>query len=268
MISKEMMNVRHFHDHLSSSSHQNYDNNRNSTFFESNPMNMISHSHSHSSFPPMIIGAADDRFFHGHSLKSVRSDYLDSNCIPPMPLSYNRLPYVTHTETECTTLETEKRNGVTALSEIGSRMKKRKSEIVGDEDWEKKLKRNCSSDYIQVRARRGQATDSHSLAERARREKINMKMKCLQEMVPGCCSKATGKAGMLDEIINYVHSLQKQVEFLSMKLACLNPNLDKFMRKEMKICEIAAGSDHHMGNIVPAISLETLWAVLGLLWAY
>ncbi|KAK6163685.1 hypothetical protein DH2020_000549 [Rehmannia glutinosa] len=44
-------------------------------------------------------------------------------------------------------------------------------------------------DYIHVRARRGQATDSHSLAERV-----------------------TGKALMLDEIINYVQSLQRQVE--------------------------------------------------------
>ncbi|CDP02008.1 unnamed protein product [Coffea canephora] len=81
------------------------------------------------------------------------------------------------------------------------------------------------TDYIHVRARRGQATDSHSLAERARREKISKKMKCLQDLVPGC-NKVTGKAGMLDEIINYVQSLQKQVEFLSMKLATLNPRLD------------------------------------------
>ncbi|CAL9129048.1 unnamed protein product [Musa textilis] len=39
---------------------------------------------------------------------------------------------------------------------------------------------------VHVRARRGQATDSHSLAERARREKINARMKVLQELVPGC----------------------------------------------------------------------------------
>ncbi|XWS29287.1 hypothetical protein CRYUN_Cryun24cG0015400 [Craigia yunnanensis] len=80
-------------------------------------------------------------------------------------------------------------------------------------------------DYIHVRARRGQATDSHSLAERARREKISKKMKCLQDLVPGC-NKITGKAGMLDEIINYVQSLQRQVEFLSMKLAALNPSVE------------------------------------------
>ncbi|KAK2971414.1 hypothetical protein RJ640_025364 [Escallonia rubra] len=80
-------------------------------------------------------------------------------------------------------------------------------------------------DYIHVRARRGQATDSHSLAERVRREKISERMKLLQDLVPGC-NKVTGKALMLDEIINYVQSLQRQVEFLSMKLATINPRLD------------------------------------------
>lgn len=80
-------------------------------------------------------------------------------------------------------------------------------------------------DYIHVRARRGQATDSHSLAERVRREKISERMRYLQDLVPGC-NKITGKAGMLDEIINYVQSLQRQVEFLSMKLATVNPRLD------------------------------------------
>lgn len=80
-------------------------------------------------------------------------------------------------------------------------------------------------DYIHVRARRGQATNSHSLAERVRREKISERMKFLQDLVPGC-SKVTGKAVMLDEIINYVQSLQRQVEFLSMKLATVNPRLE------------------------------------------
>ncbi|KAJ0988938.1 hypothetical protein J5N97_007294 [Dioscorea zingiberensis] len=91
-------------------------------------------------------------------------------------------------------------------------------------------------DYIHVRARRGQATDSHSLAERVRREKISERMKFLQDLVPGC-NKVTGKAVMLDEIINYVQSLQRQVEFLSMKLATVNPRLDfsmeNFITKDM-----------------------------------
>ncbi|KAI9079628.1 hypothetical protein K1719_038249 [Acacia pycnantha] len=92
---------------------------------------------------------------------------------------------------------------------------------------QKKSHEEPPTGYIHVRARRGQATDSHSLAERARREKISERMKMLQRLVPGC-DKVTGKALMLDEIINYVQSLQNQVEFLSMKLASVNPMLYDF----------------------------------------
>ncbi|KAF8653845.1 hypothetical protein HU200_061971 [Digitaria exilis] len=81
--------------------------------------------------------------------------------------------------------------------------------------------------YIHVRARRGQATDSHSLAERVRRERISERMRMLQALVPGC-DKVTGKALVLDEIINYVQSLQNQVEFLSMRIASMSPVLYGF----------------------------------------
>ncbi|KAI3896690.1 hypothetical protein MKW92_009087 [Papaver armeniacum] len=87
-------------------------------------------------------------------------------------------------------------------------------------------------DYVHVRARRGQATNSHSLAERVRREKISERMKLLQDLVPGC-DKVTGKALMLDEIINYVQSLQRQVEFLSMKLATVNPDINADIERIM-----------------------------------
>lgn len=90
-------------------------------------------------------------------------------------------------------------------------------------------------DFIHVRARRGQATDSHSLAERARREKISERMRILQDLVPGC-NKVIGKALVLDEIINYIQSLQRQVEFLSMKLEAVNsgpsPSTEGFQFKD------------------------------------
>ncbi|URE49093.1 HLH [Musa troglodytarum] len=87
--------------------------------------------------------------------------------------------------------------------------------------------RSSSDGYVHVRARRGQATDSHSLSERVRRKKISERMKMLQGLVPGC-DKVTGKALILDEIINYVQCLQNQVEFLSMKIASLSPVLYDF----------------------------------------
>ncbi|XVE97484.1 hypothetical protein REPUB_Repub03eG0023600 [Reevesia pubescens] len=65
-----------------------------------------------------------------------------------------------------------------------------------------------------VRARRGQATDPHSIAERLRRERIAERMKALQELVPN--GNKTDKASMLDEIIDYVKFLQLQVKVLSM----------------------------------------------------
>ncbi|KAL8099165.1 transcription factor BC1-like [Apium graveolens] len=118
-------------------------------------------------------------------------------------------------------------------SEVVEKGKKQRRNRGGAEKKDEEMKKNnvkkseeekegAPSGYIHVRARRGQATDSHSLAERVRREKISERMKLLQALVPGC-DKVTGKALMLDEIINYVQSLQNQVEFLSMKLASMNP---------------------------------------------
>ncbi|THG23777.1 transcription factor BEE 3-like isoform X1 [Camellia sinensis] len=90
-------------------------------------------------------------------------------------------------------------------------------------DYEKEA--DESEEVIHVKARRGKATDKHSLAERVRREKINNRLKRLQIIVPGCY-KSMGMAAMLDEIINYVHSLQNQVEFLSMELAAASSLYD------------------------------------------
>uniref|UniRef100_A0A0E0L8W4 BHLH domain-containing protein n=1 Tax=Oryza punctata TaxID=4537 RepID=A0A0E0L8W4_ORYPU len=73
---------------------------------------------------------------------------------------------------------------------------------------------NSASAKPRTRARRGQATDPHSIAERLRREKISERMKNLQDLVPN--SNKADKASMLDEIIDYVKFLQLQVKVLSM----------------------------------------------------
>ncbi|KAI3461146.1 hypothetical protein Pfo_017809 [Paulownia fortunei] len=96
----------------------------------------------------------------------------------------------------------------------------RGKKVKGNEKKEEKPR-----EVVHVRAKRGQATDSHSLAERVRREKINERLRCLQDIVPGCY-KTMGMAVMLDEIINYVQSLQNQVEFLSMKLTAASTFYD------------------------------------------
>ncbi|CBI15304.3 unnamed protein product, partial [Vitis vinifera] len=108
----------------------------------------------------------------------------------------------------------------------GSKAELEASSVAGEKPAEEsKPAEQSKQDYIHVRARRGQATDSHSLAERARREKISERMKILQDLVPGC-NKVIGKALVLDEIINYIQSLQRQVEFLSMKLEAVNSRMN------------------------------------------
>ncbi|KAH9678792.1 transcription factor bHLH60 [Citrus sinensis] len=172
--------------------------------------------------------------------------------------------------------------------------------------------------YVHVRARRGQATDSHSLAERARREKINARMKLLQELVPGCnktrqssyvgvlaglkclgdncsgfivqssvtefgihrgwddesvlCAAAdtsmasnmksyvlqiSGTALVLDEIINHVQSLQRQVEFLSMRLAAVNPRID-FNLDSLFVAESGSLID----SSFPGMVMPVMWPEL------
>ncbi|XP_071725322.1 transcription factor BEE 3-like [Rutidosis leptorrhynchoides] len=111
------------------------------------------------------------------------------------------------------------------------RKRKRKNEKDGERPRE----------VIHVRAKRGQATDTHSLAERVRREKINERLKCLKDLVPGCY-KTMGMAVMLDVIIKYVQSLQNQIQFLSMKLSAASMYYD-FNSPEMEIIEIMEGTN-------------------------
>ncbi|KAK8674481.1 hypothetical protein V6N13_112770 [Hibiscus sabdariffa] len=65
-----------------------------------------------------------------------------------------------------------------------------------------------------VRARRGQATDPHSIAERLRRERIAERIRALQDLVPSV--NKTDRAVMLDEIVDYVKFLRLQVKVLTM----------------------------------------------------
>ncbi|GBG65290.1 bHLH transcription factor [Chara braunii] len=60
------------------------------------------------------------------------------------------------------------------------------------------------------RAKRGQATDPHSIAERIRRERISERLRKLHELLP--ISDKVDTATMLDEAIQYVRRLQGQVQ--------------------------------------------------------
>ncbi|KAJ7552029.1 hypothetical protein O6H91_06G039400 [Diphasiastrum complanatum] len=58
-----------------------------------------------------------------------------------------------------------------------------------------------------VRARRGQATDPHSIAERLRRERIAERMKSLQELVPNSNKVSLDKGLRLFKVFDFCHVL-------------------------------------------------------------
>eukprot|EP00250_Pteridium_aquilinum_P034569 c7767_g1_i1 orf=100-1455(-) len=72
-----------------------------------------------------------------------------------------------------------------------------------------------SPDFVtcRTRAKRGCATHPRSIAERVRRNKINDRLKKLQDLVPNM-DKQTNTVEMLDEAVEYVKQLQSQVQEL------------------------------------------------------
>ncbi|CAN8326352.1 unnamed protein product [Cochlearia groenlandica] len=60
--------------------------------------------------------------------------------------------------------------------------------------------------------KRSRAAQMHNLSERRRREKINKNMKDLKEIIPRC--NKTDKASMLEEAIQYIKSLEMQIQMM------------------------------------------------------
>ncbi|XWS44431.1 hypothetical protein CRYUN_Cryun15aG0044200 [Craigia yunnanensis] len=98
---------------------------------------------------------------------------------------------------------------------------KRKSRARDAEDYE------CQSEPVELQpaagnkptqqsgsSRRTRAAAVHNLSERRRRDRINEKMRALQELIPHC--NKTDKASMLDEAIEYLKSLQLQLQVMWM----------------------------------------------------
>ncbi|KAI4988131.1 transcription factor PHYTOCHROME INTERACTING FACTOR-LIKE 13-like [Hordeum vulgare subsp. vulgare] len=70
----------------------------------------------------------------------------------------------------------------------------------------------CETAQKPATAKRRRAAQVHNLSERRRRDRINEKMRALQELVPHC--NKTDKASMLDEAIEYLKSLQLQLQVM------------------------------------------------------
>ncbi|KAF3438571.1 hypothetical protein FNV43_RR21334 [Rhamnella rubrinervis] len=167
------------------------------------------------------------KIFWAFSIKTIHQHYHSSPSFPQPSSSSDPAGNEFHESKKRKAMnvsESSSANSSPPVSEAGSKRKNASSgkgkRVKGNDKEEEKPK-----EVVHVRARRGQATDSHSLAERVRRGKINERLKCLQDIVPGCY-KTMGMAVMLDEIINYVQSLQNQVEFLSMKLTAASTFYD------------------------------------------
>ncbi|XP_057438454.1 transcription factor PIF1-like isoform X2 [Lotus japonicus] len=121
------------------------------------------------------------------------------------------------------------------VQKVAAQERKRKGREA--EDWE------CQSEDVdfesaegkkQVRGssstKRSRAAEVHNLSERRRRDRINEKMKALQELIPRC--NKSDKASMLDEAIEYLKSLQLQVQMMSMgcgMVPIMFPGIQQYM---------------------------------------
>lgn len=154
------------------------------------------------------FGTAEQSQLAGSGLKAEQQEQ-NVMCNIPLPFASGSQMAVSEAQ------------GALNPSKIGSTIHNNKSEypvpISHSADAQNKANSangNSASAKPRARARRGQATDPHSIAERLRREKISERMKNLQDLVPN--SNKADKSSMLDEIIDYVKFLQLQVKVLSM----------------------------------------------------
>ncbi|KAG2697874.1 hypothetical protein I3843_07G124800 [Carya illinoinensis] len=70
--------------------------------------------------------------------------------------------------------------------------------------------------------KRSRTAEVHNLSERRRRDKINKRMRVLKELIPNC--NKVDKASMLDEAIEYLKTLQLQLQIMSMgNGVCMHP---------------------------------------------
>ncbi|ONK78813.1 uncharacterized protein A4U43_C02F22690 [Asparagus officinalis] len=77
--------------------------------------------------------------------------------------------------------------------------------------------------------KRSRAAEVHNLSEKRRRDRINERMRALQELIPNC--NKTDKASMLDEAIEYLKSLQMQLQIMAMRSGlCMPPMMMQHMR--------------------------------------
>ncbi|CAJ1968312.1 unnamed protein product [Sphenostylis stenocarpa] len=105
--------------------------------------------------------------------------------------------------------------------------------------------------------KRSRAAEVHNLSERRRRDRINEKMKALQELIPRC--NKSDKASMLDEAIEYLKSLQLQVQMMSMGCGMV-PMMFPGMQQYMPPMGMGVGMEMGMGVNRPVMPFPNMIA--------
>ncbi|KAL2323364.1 hypothetical protein Fmac_027743 [Flemingia macrophylla] len=109
--------------------------------------------------------------------------------------------------------------------------------------------------------KRSRAAEVHNLSERRRRDRINEKMKALQELIPRC--NKSDKASMLDEAIEYLKSLQLQVQMMSMgcgMLPMMFPGIQQYIPPMAMGVGMGMGMDMGMGMNRPVMAFPNMLA--------
>ncbi|XP_075649377.1 transcription factor PIF1 [Castanea sativa] len=113
--------------------------------------------------------------------------------------------------------------------------------------------------------KRSRAAEVHNLSERRRRDRINEKMKALQELIPRC--NKSDKASMLDEAIEYLKSLQLQVQMMSMgcgMVPMMFPGVQQYMPTMGMGIGMGMGMGMEMGINRPMFPFPNMLAGSGL----
>ncbi|KAL3333964.1 hypothetical protein AABB24_030635 [Solanum stoloniferum] len=106
-------------------------------------------------------------------------------------------------------------------------------------------------------AKKSRAAEVHNLSERKRRDRINEKMKALQELIPHC--NKSDKASMLDEAIEYLKSLQLQVQMMATgcsMVPVMYPGIPQYM--PTMGMNMGMGMSMEMGRNRPMVSYPPL----------
>ncbi|XP_027188482.1 transcription factor PIF1-like isoform X3 [Cicer arietinum] len=154
-----------------------------------------------------------------------------------------------------------------AVRKVAEQERKRKGREA--EEWEDQsedvdfesaeAKRNICGSSSSVK--RSRAAEVHNLSERRRRDRINEKMKALQELIPRC--NKSDKASMLDEAIEYLKSLQLQVQMMSMGCGMV-PMMFRGIQQYMPTIGMGMGMSMEMGMNRPVMPFPNMLTGLAL----